>query len=206
MHRHFQLFFGRHRGHPPGFGHFGRGFMEGDMGGRGFGRGRKLASGDLQLLILKLLSEQPSYGYEIIKLLEERSKGFYIPSPGMVYPAMTYLEEIGHATVEVDGARKLYAITQAGEKHLEENKTTVDALFEQFGRIGERMDRLRRAYASGDSDGEFDISMDRGRMKELKQALHGLRATLHDKWDGSKEEQLRIAEILKRAAEEIKKS
>ena len=64
----------RHRGHH-GFGPFGRGFMEGGgMGGRGFGMGRKLASGDLQLLILKLLDEKSRYGYEIIKELEERSK------------------------------------------------------------------------------------------------------------------------------------
>jgi DNA-binding PadR family transcriptional regulator len=206
MHHHFHAFFGRHRGHHHGFGHFGRGFMEGDMGGRGFGRGRKLASGDLQLLILKLLNEQPSYGYEIIKLLEERSKGFYVPSPGMVYPAMTYLEEIGHATVEVDGARKLYAITAAGKEHLEKNSATVDALFTQFERVGERMDRLRRAFNAGGSEEELEVNFDRGGLKELKQARHALKAALIEKWDGSKEEQQRIAEILLRAAAEIKKS
>ncbi len=92
----------------------------GDMGGRGFGMGRKLASVDLQLLILGLLAEKPRHGYEIIKALDERSKGFYVPSPGMVYPALTYLEEIGHATVETEGARKLYHITEAGKEHLEE--------------------------------------------------------------------------------------
>src|SRR5476649_2269490 len=114
MHHHFYHFIGRHRAHH-GFGPFGRGFLEGGgMGGRGFGMGRKLASGDLQLLILKLLNEKSRYGYEIIKDLEERSKGFYVPSPGMVYPALTYLEEIGHATVAVEGARKLHSITDTG--------------------------------------------------------------------------------------------
>src|ERR1700689_5754555 len=136
---------GRHRGHH-GFGHFGRGFMEGGgMGGRGLGMGRKLASVDLQLLILGLLAEKPRHGYEIIKALDERSKGFYIPSPGMVYPALTYLEEIGHATAEAEGARKLYHITDAGKGHLESNRGAADALFAQFGRVGERMDRVRRA-------------------------------------------------------------
>src|SRR5580693_7339244 len=145
MHHRFHHFFGRHHG-GRGFGHFGKGFMEGgDMGGRAFGMGRKLASVDLQLLILGLLAEKPSYGYEIIKALEERSKGFYIPSPGMVYPALTYLEEIGHATVEADGARKLYRITAPGQEHLDSNQSTADALFAQFGRVGERMDRVRRA-------------------------------------------------------------
>src|SRR3984885_3487154 len=136
---------GRHRGHH-GFGHFGRGFMEGGgMGGRGLGMGRKLASGDLQLLILKLLDEKSRYGYEIIKELDERSKGFYVPSPGMVYPALTYLEEIGHATVAAEGARKLYSITDAGREHLDEHRDRAESLLGQFERVGDRMERLRRA-------------------------------------------------------------
>src|SRR5712672_2261909 len=126
MHHRIHHFFGRHHG-GRGFGHFGRGFMGGDMGGRAFGMGRKLASVDLQLLILGLLAEKPRHGYEIIKALDERSKGFYIPSPGMVYPALTYLEEIGHATVEVEGSRKLYHITDAGKEHLDDNRRTADA-------------------------------------------------------------------------------
>src|SRR5271170_37323 len=118
MHHRIHHFFGRHRGHH-GFGHFGKGFMEGGgMGGRGLGMGRKLASADLQLLILRLLDEKSRYGYEIIKELDERSKGFYVPSPGMVYPALTYLEELSHATVAADGTRKLYSITEPGKEHL----------------------------------------------------------------------------------------
>src|ERR1700691_2011926 len=115
MHHRLHHFFGRHHG-GRGFGHFGKGFMEGgDMGGRAFGMGRKLASVDLQLLILGLLAEKPSYGYEIIMALAARSRGFYIQSPGMVSPALPYLEEIGRGTVEADGARKLYRITASGQ-------------------------------------------------------------------------------------------
>ena len=58
------------------------------MGGRAFRAGRRLASGDLQLLLLALLAEKPSHGYELIKAIEQRSGGFYVPSPGMVYPAL----------------------------------------------------------------------------------------------------------------------
>src|SRR5258708_710589 len=180
MHHRIHHFFGRHHG-GRGFGNFGRGFMEGDMGGRAFGIGRKLASVDLQLLILGLLAEKPRHGYEIIKALDERSKGFYIPSPGMVYPALTYLEEIGHATVEVEGSRKLYHITDAGKEHLDDNRSTADALFAQFNRGGERMDRVRRAM----------------------RARRDLKSALADKWDSSREEQQRVIEILKRATAEI---
>ncbi|HEV2332187.1 MAG TPA: PadR family transcriptional regulator, partial [Gammaproteobacteria bacterium] len=77
-----------------GFGHFFGGHRGEGMGGRGFRTGRKLASGDLQLVILSLLADKPRHGYEIIKDVEERSGGFYSPSPGVVYPALTYLEEI----------------------------------------------------------------------------------------------------------------
>jgi DNA-binding PadR family transcriptional regulator len=205
-HRSHHHFFGRHGG-GRGFGHFGKGFMDGgDMGGRAFGMGRKLASPDLQLLILGLLAEKPSHGYEIIKALDERSKGFYIPSPGMVYPALTYLEEIGHATVAVDGTRKLYSITDSGREHLAKNQSAADAMFAQFARVGERMDRVRRAMnieAGGEAGREGSDDNDRRGSKELLRARRELKAALHDKWDGSREEQARVAEILNRAAAEI---
>jgi DNA-binding PadR family transcriptional regulator len=201
MHHHFHHCAGRHHGRH-GFGPFGRGFMEGgSMGGRGFGMGRKLASGDLQLLILKLLDEKSRYGYEIIKELDERSKGFYVPSPGMVYPALTYLEEIGHATVAVDGARKLYSITETGKEDLAKNLATADALFAQFGRVGERMDRVRRALDA--EDGGEQPDQERHGSRELHRARHDLRLALADKRHSSREEQQRIAAILARAAAEI---
>lgn len=198
----FYHFIGRHRGHH-GSAHFGKGFMEGGMGGRGFGMGRKLASGDLQLLILKLLDEKSRYGYEIIKELDERSKGFYVPSPGMVYPALTYLEELGHATVAADGARKLYSITESGKEHLAKNLAAADALFTQFGRVGERMDRVRRALDAEDSGEDSPADQERGGSKELRHARRELKLALINKWHSSREEQQRIAAILARAAAEI---
>ncbi len=201
MHHHFFHCIGRHRGQQ-GFGSFGRGFMEGGgMGGRGFGMGRKLASGDLQLLILKLLDEKSRYGYEIIKELDERSKGFYVPSPGMVYPALTYLEEIGHATVAVDGTRKLYSITESGNQHLAKNLSAADALFAQFDRVGERMDRVRRALDAEESGEEPD--RERRGSRELHRARRDLKLALAAKWHSSREEQQRVAAILARAAAEI---
>ena len=111
------------------FAGFGARFGHGDgVGGRGFFGGRKLGSGELQLVILALLEERPRHGYEIIKALEDTSKGFYAPSPGMVYPALTYLEEVGYATVEAEGSKKLYRITDAGLAQLNENRAFVDAV------------------------------------------------------------------------------
>jgi DNA-binding PadR family transcriptional regulator len=203
MHYRIHHFFGRDHG-GRGFGHFGRGFMDGGMGGRVFGMGRKLASVDLQLLILGLLAEKPRHGYEIIKALDERSKGFYIPSPGMVYPALTYLEEIGHATVEVEGARKLYHITDAGKEHLDKNRSTADALFAQFSRVGERMERVRSVMRAEETGEGSDAEHERRGSKELMRARRDLKVALADKWDSSREEQQRVVEILKRAAREIR--
>jgi DNA-binding PadR family transcriptional regulator len=199
-------FMGRFRG---GHGRFGGGFMGGEgFGGQGFRTGRKLGSGELQLLVLALLAEKPCHGYEIIKALEERSGGFYAPSPGMVYPALTYLEEIGHATVQPDGAKKLYSITEEGRAHLEKNRATADAILEQLARIGSRMDTVRRAF-SGETPAD-DVDADRPGFsfrgyKEAWLARRELKAALHDKKHSSPEEYQRIAEILRRAAEEIRK-
>src|SRR5271156_6076766 len=99
---------GRH-----GFGR-GRFFNRGFAGGPGMRAAKMLASGDLQLIILALLSEKPRYGYEIIKQIEEHSSRVYTPSPGMVYPALTYQEEGGYAASESEGTKKLYKITEAG--------------------------------------------------------------------------------------------
>ncbi len=145
-------FFGYHgcarRAHGSHFGHHARGFGQGaGLGGRGFFGGRKLGSGELQLIILALLDEQPRYGYEIIKALEETSKGFYSPSPGMVYPALTYLEEVGYATVEAEGSKKLYRITDAGRARLAENRSFVDAVLAQLASVGNTMDRVRQVFA-----------------------------------------------------------
>lgn len=134
-----------------GFPGEGRGASRGGRGG-GMGPGRKLGSADLQLLILALLAEKPRHGYEIIKALDERSNGYYSPSPGMVYPALTYLEEIGHATQVADGAKKLYSITEAGLTHLEQNRAAVDTLLEQLAFIGRKMEHMRRAMSGSDGD------------------------------------------------------
>jgi DNA-binding PadR family transcriptional regulator len=205
MHHRIHVYFGRHHG-GRGLGRFGKGFMDGGMGGRAFGMGRKLGSVDLQLLILGLLADKPRHGYEIIKALDERSKGFYVPSPGMVYPALTYLEEIGHATIEAEGNRKLYHITDSGRAHLDANRARADALFGQFDRVGERMDRVRRAMNAGDAGAADDESLSDGAVsgsKELRHAVRELKRTIEDMWGCARDEQLRIAEILKHATADI---
>ena len=115
--------FGRH----PFFGRHGRG---GGFGGR---ESRVFDSGELRLVILALVAEKPRYGYEIIKDLGERVGGEYSPSPGVVYPTLTLLEEMGYTSASQDNAnRKLYSITPEGEKFLADNKAQVDTIFERL--------------------------------------------------------------------------
>jgi DNA-binding PadR family transcriptional regulator len=179
----------------------GRGFDDGGgfMGGGGFLGGRKLGSADLQLVLLALLAERPAHGYELIRLLEEKSSGFYTPSPGMVYPALTYLDEIGHAAVSADGNRKLYAITEAGLAYLAENKLRAEAMLDALARIGGRMEQVREAF-SGLSD------IDPQAAEELNTARHGLKHALRRMQGCGPDEARRIAAILERATAEILKA
>ena len=191
----------------------------GDSGRSGIAAGRKLTSADLQLLVLSLLAEKPHHGYEIIRSLGERSNGYYTPSPGMVYPALTYLDEIGHARVQAEGARKSYTITPDGIAHLEANRTSIDTLIEQLAWIGQRMTQMRQAFEGGvehDRGEDFDEPPVRGSrgsrggrggpdfVMEIRLARRNLKAALIEKFGAGAEEQRRIAAILERAAQEIR--
>jgi DNA-binding PadR family transcriptional regulator len=201
MHGHFLYRGCAQRGHRGHFGRFGMPFGDaGGPGGRGFFGGRKLGSGELQLVILALLEEHPRHGYEIIKALEETSKGFYTPSPGMVYPALTYLEEVGYATVEAEGSKKLYRITDAGSAHLGDNRGFVEAVLAMLVRIGGKMERVRQAFA-GDEAGDIGH-------RAVDEARQALRAALISKLNASPsaEELQRVTEILKRATDELRRN
>ena len=93
---------------------------------RGFGGESPFGKGDLKYVILDLLKEKPRYGYEIIRALEERSHGFYTPSPGVVYPTLQMLEEMGYASATERDGKKIYTITDEGKKFLLEQKDFTD--------------------------------------------------------------------------------
>jgi DNA-binding PadR family transcriptional regulator len=159
-------------------------------GGRGHRRGRggrMFEQGDLKLVILRLLEEKPRHGYEIIKELETRSAGAYSPSPGTVYPTLTLLEDMGYArAVPEEGGKKIYEITDEGRKHLADNSTTVNDVFDKFVK-----------FAEG-----FTASP----MMEVNNAFRGVAkatystATSHM---GDSEKLAKIKEILARATSEI---
>lgn len=146
FHRHWRD--GGHDHHGPDHhGHEHRG-----MGRRGRG-GRFFDQGDLRLVILALLAEQPRHGYELIKEIEERLSGAYVPSPGVVYPTLTWLEELGYATLaEGAGSKKLYSVTPEGLAFLEQNKGLVEGLFARMhefgGARGDFAPRIMRAMGN----------------------------------------------------------
>ena len=107
--------------------------------GHGGGRGGRLFDhGELRFVVLHLLAEKPRHGYEIIKAIEERSGDTYSPSPGVIYPTLTMLEELGHAAVTEESGKRLYALTSAGEAFLSDNQPPADAA----------MARMREAAAA----------------------------------------------------------
>jgi DNA-binding PadR family transcriptional regulator len=120
----------RHRRHGFGgpWGEFGRGFES--RGPRG--RGRKARRGDIRTAALLLLAEEPRNGYQIMQEVEERSEGVWSPSPGSVYPALAQLEDEGLIATEEREGRKLYSLTEAGQKAVAERGADRPAPWEQM--------------------------------------------------------------------------
>jgi DNA-binding PadR family transcriptional regulator len=190
-------------------GRFGAAFMG---GGPAFRAARVLASGDLQLIILALLSEKPRHGYEIIKQIEEHSSGTYTPSPGMVYPALTYLEEMGYAASESEGNKKLYSITEAGTEYFNKNRASVEETLEQLARFGRKMADFQKSYAEENEESDDSATDARSGIKaewrqakqEFRELRGDLKSALYEKLDASPEERKRVFAILRRAIEEIR--
>ena len=172
---------GRHR-HWRGFG----GRWEGFEHGFGGGRERFFEGGHLQLVILQLIAEKPSYGYEIIKTIEERLSGGYAPSPGVVYPTLTLLEEEELATSSTEGNKKLFTATEKGKEYLKANAATVKAIFG-------RMEQAQKVFG-------------RGRAPQIMRALMNLKFALKmrvGRGGLSSEQVSKIAEALDAAARAI---
>ena len=94
--------------------------------------------GELRLVVLAMIAEQPRHGYELMKGIEERMGGTYTPSPGVIYPTLSWLEDMGYTAVEAEGAgRKLYRITPEGEAFVAVNRAAIDDLMARVGPAGE---------------------------------------------------------------------
>jgi len=208
----------------PGGGFGGHGFGGGFGGGNwgGFGDniriGRMLASGDLRLIALYFIEEQPRHGYDLIKAVEDKTAGFYSPSPGIVYPALTFLEEAGWVTSSAEGNKKLYTITEEGRAHLGENRQAVQSTLDFLGKAGEHMKEWRdKANRDGGwwNDRQRDDRQDRrsrgdrdipGVSDEVNAARKELKAAISDALDdGDDDAQKRLADILRKAAELIRR-
>jgi len=104
------------------------------------GRGRRLFDyGDLRLLILAMIVERPAHGYELIKAIEERLGGSYSPSPGVIYPTLAWLDDMGYASITLeDGGRKLYRPTAEGQLFVDANRKQIDEILARAVHAGER--------------------------------------------------------------------
>lgn len=182
---------GRGRGgRGEGFGGgFGGGFGPG--GGRmGGGRRKRLFDqAELQVLLLALIVEAPRHGYELIREIETLSGGDYAPSPGVVYPALTYMEEAGLIAAKAEeGARKSYEATEEGRKQAEADAEKTGQLKARLAALAEARDRVDPA--------------------PVRRAIHALRTAMHDRLskDGANREIiLQIADALDEATRKIER-
>ena len=116
-------------------------------GRRGGGRGRRrmFESGELRLVLLKLIADEPRHGYDLIRAIEELTGGEYAPSPGVVYPTLTLLQDMGLIEEAAgEGARKPFQVTDEGREHLEQNAEDVEELFERLEEAGSHRRRGHR--------------------------------------------------------------
>ncbi|MGO9937918.1 MAG: PadR family transcriptional regulator [Terracidiphilus sp.] len=177
----------RHRGRHGWWGDRGERWEGYERGFAGGGRERFFDNGHLRLVILQLIADKPSYGYEIIKAIEERLSGCYAPSPGVVYPTLTLLEEEGFATVSsTDGSKKMYAATEQGKEYLKANRVVLKAIFG-------RMQEAGKAFG-------------RGRSPQIKRAIMNLKLALKmrmEQGDLNTEQVSKIAEAIDAAARAI---
>ncbi|WP_336965387.1 PadR family transcriptional regulator [Sphingobium aquiterrae] len=132
-------------------GHGGHGGRDGPFGGGRGGRRRLFGGDELKLMLLNLISVEPRHGYDLIREIEALSGSAYAPSPGVIYPTLTLLTDMGYISEQPgEGSRKLFAITPAGTAFLEENRDTLaDAMerLEALAKMSERTDGapIRRA-------------------------------------------------------------
>jgi DNA-binding PadR family transcriptional regulator len=137
--------------HGPGSGPFGFdprflkefGFGPGPRGPWG-GRGPKARRGDVRAALLLLLAEQAQNGYQLIQEIERRTKGFWKPSPGSVYPALQQLEDEGLVRAQELDGRRTYVLTDEGREYVESNSEELGDPFEAAtGGIDEGLMDLR---------------------------------------------------------------
>lgn len=159
-------------------------------------RGRKLSSEELQLLILSLLEQGPAHGYELMRQLEQLSSGYYSPSPGVIYPALAFLDDADEIAALPEGKRKRYSLAPAGAARLGARRDQVEAIAHNLKRIGSRMDEVRDAFA-----GYHDL--DPAIAEELHAARRRIKQALHQQRACTEAEARRIAVILNRAADDI---
>ncbi len=127
------------RGWGRSWGHGWGGDWGGEGGGHRGGRGRKrvFEAGELRLVLLKLIEDQPRHGYDLIRAIEEMTHGTYAPSPGIVYPTLTMLQDMGLIEeAKGEGSRKAFEITAEGKDHLAENEEQVEALLIRLKDLG----------------------------------------------------------------------
>jgi DNA-binding PadR family transcriptional regulator len=186
---------GRGRGKGGGWGGFGPEFGEaiGSFVNEAIGgamRGRRMFDGgELRLVLLKLIEQGPRHGYDLIRAIEDMTGGAYAPSPGIVYPTLTLLADMELiAEQESEGARKLFAITEAGRNHLADRAEEVEALFARLGGVGAMRERTSRGPV-------------RRALGNVKSAIHGRMASADEHGELSHE----IAAILDEAARRIER-
>jgi DNA-binding PadR family transcriptional regulator len=132
-----------------------------------------VAEGDLRLVALAFIAEAPRHGYEVIKLIEEKTADWYLPNPNIVHPMLAALAETGYLTASADPPR-LYTISDEGRAYLKQNRDRADVVLNRLTGLGERVRRWRRALGIGDRLKEADADATESLTDVLARAANDL--------------------------------
>ncbi len=185
------LLHARHEKHERHGVHNGHGHHGSHLEGRGRSRRERLFDAqDIRLLILNFLSTSPAHGYELIKSIEALAAGEYVPSPGIIYPNLTLLEEMGAIqAADAEGGKKIWQLTEEGKTSLEGQREDVNAVIRRLASLG--------------------VLGDNRRIPEIQRAIHNFKIALNTKLatvDIPKETLHKIIDTLDRAAKDIERS
>jgi DNA-binding PadR family transcriptional regulator len=190
FHDHSRRYCGPRRG-PFGRGNFGGGQDSPGWWSDWFGDPLPRAErGGVRYLVLDAISDRPRHGYEVISAIEERSKGGYRPSPGVIYPTLQMLDELQHARATEHDGRRVYEITEAGRTDLEAHREEVEDFYdrlhedswessiENFGEVMRRFGHLLKAFRRAGRRGRLSAPTLTKIREIVDEAIHKLEHVL----------------------------
>lgn len=168
------------------------------------GQGRKYSALAMRLMLMVLLKDGSTYGYQLIRRFAQISQNSYVPSAGAVYPALAYCATQGWVLIEEEGRRKMYSLTEEGRRYLESQQEKCDYLLQSLTYRGRKLVWIRQMLAEHNSDDDLRAAQEQtGWLPEFVQIRHSLKQAMFEQSTASLKRQAEVVAILQKAIDQI---